>query len=103
MAYNDPPLPKCWEVFVPVGYGYGMGLSIEVPGVATSTQIYNFGQVPIRVMLNDDPQAVFTIRADEGQAFERGEVHVYSIDFDNTISGAVDVPVTVLCGVCRGD
>ena len=64
-------------------------------------QITNFGDNQINIKLNGLDSAIFVLGQQETQVFNSGDLLVTKLEFTNTISGAVDADVQVLCSVRR--
>ena len=64
-------------------------------------QITNFGDNQINIKLNGLDSAIFVLGQQETQVFNSGDLLVTKLEFTNTISGAVDADVHVLCSVRR--
>lgn len=64
-------------------------------------QITNFGDNKINIKLNGLDSAIFVLGQQETQVFNSGDLLVTKLEFTNTISGAADADVQVLCSVRR--
>ena len=64
-------------------------------------QITNFGDNQINIKLNGLDSAIFVLGQQETQVFNSGDLLVTKLEFTNTISGAVDADVQVLCSIRR--
>ena len=62
-------------------------------------QISNLGSNQINIRLNGLESAIFTLGQDQTQVFNSGDLLITKLEFTNTISGAVDADVQVLCSV----
>ena len=98
MPFSTNISPKCFQLTAQPGTTY-QDNAIVFPGVAVFAQIYNKSMGPVSVRLNADPDATFTLDGSTTQVFNSGEVHLISVAFDNSTSGAKPVIVEVIVGV----
>jgi len=76
-------------------------ISGDTGSFSNFVQITNFGENQINIRLNGLDSAVFVLGQSETQVFNSGDLLITKLEFTNTISGAVDADVQVLCSVRR--
>ena len=106
--YSENPaennFPSVYTLTVSPSSAYGDNV-IDIAGdtgaFSNFVQITNFGDNQINIKLNGLDSAIFVLGQQETQVFNSGDLLVTKLEFTNTISGAVDADVQVLCSVRR--
>jgi|SRR5581483_6299926 len=91
--------PKCYSLTVAAGSSYGGANLTTFPDVCGFLQISNQTNQDVSVKLNGDSQAVFTLPSLSTQVFDWLDLTIYSVDFANTASGAIDVDIEMIAGL----
>ena len=76
-------------------------ISGDTGSFSNFVQITNFGENQINIRINGLESAIFVLGQSETQVFNSGDLLVTKLEFTNTISGAIDADVQVLCSVRR--
>lgn len=100
MNYATPVYPKCYTLTVQDASLFDADNLIEFDGTAIWAQIRSLTNTNVSCRLNGDEDATFTLYGEESQNFNRGEVHLTSIDFQSLqVSGGTDVDIEIIVGI----
>jgi len=100
---NNPAVPKVYTFSVLAGSTFGgANLITFSPNACVSIDIMNPESQAMQCQFNGDPDAIMTIP--EGtESFGFGSFVLYSIDFQNTASGASNIyGVQLVCSIIEG-
>lgn len=70
-----------------------LDIEAEENGFATFVQITNNGSESVKVRMNSDNNAVFTLKANETQIFSQGELNLNKLEFKNESSEEISIQV----------
>jgi len=72
---------------------------VTFAGTAVSCIISNTGLNPVECQLNGDSSTNFSIAANESICFSSGDVHLSSVAFSSSYSGAGSTTIRLIAGV----
>lgn len=95
MSYATPIKPRVYNISVL----HGEVETVTFPGTAVFTQIQNLSSTfNISCMMNGDSNATFNLDKNTTQVFNYGDMHLTSLTFDNSLSGATTVDIEIIIG-----
>jgi len=100
-AFAINATPKVYAKTLAGGSTYNGSNSITFSNATTVCLINNLSNSNCHCRLNADSNATFTLMANSSITFERGDLSITSVDFDNSPSGSSAVNVEVLVGLAQ--
>ena len=100
MKFSTKISPKVYSVNVLSGSAFGTDNLTTFSNTAVSVTLNNLSSYDVYVKLNGDSEAVFTLEQNTTLAFNAGDMHITSVDFQKvTQSGAGTATIEIIAGV----